>query len=163
MWYICTLHTGICTLHTDIIFFMHIAHWHMHIAHWHMHIAHWHMHIPIVILTQITPHIILQWPWRSRHAPMIQRQCLWPLTSCANYTTPMFWPLTSHANNTTPMLWPLTPCVNNTTPMLWPLTEDMASEVHPPIANKVQDSCVNEVSFHLVRLASYIHMYLCLL
>ncbi len=35
---------------------MHIAHWHMHIAHWHMHIAHWHMHIPIVILTQITPH-----------------------------------------------------------------------------------------------------------
>ncbi len=35
------------------------------------------------------------------------------------------------------------------------LNEDMASEVHPAIANKVQDSCVNEVSFHLVRLASY--------
>ncbi len=34
----------------------------------------------------------------------------------------------------------------------------MASEVHPPIANKVQDSCVNEVSFHLVRLASYIRL-----
>ncbi len=34
----------------------------------------------------------------------------------------------------------------------------MTSEVHPPIANIVQDSCVNEVSFHLVGLASYIRL-----